>query len=156
MSKYAIGTTVSEDRSRVELERVLLKYGCNKLGVMTDLDNDVSVVMFEYNGWPVKMVVPMPSRDDKEFIETETGRERSESVASKAWEQARRQRWRVIVLMVKAKFEAILAGSASFEREFMSYFVLPGGRDVGDEIMDKLLNAKERGELPRALPEFKI
>jgi len=57
--------------------------------------------------------------------------------------------------MVKAKFEAILMGTVSFEHEFMAWIVLSSGGTVGDEIISKLWTAKEGGRM-KFLPEFKI
>jgi len=154
VGRYASNTQVSEDRSRAELERTLLRYGADKFGYF--FQEGMAIILFEFDGWPIRMNIPMPRRDEEEFMLTDTGRERVEGAALKAWEQAKRQRWRALVLMIKAKFEAILMGSASFEREFMGWIALPGGKTVGDEIIGKLLDAKEGGQMPKALPEFKI
>jgi hypothetical protein len=45
------------------------------------------------------------------------------------WEQACRQRWRALALVVKAKLEAVQSGIATFEDEFLAYTMLPERRD---------------------------
>jgi len=48
------------------------------------------------------------------------------------YEQARRQRWRILLLSVKAKLEEIEAGLISFDDQFLAYMALPDGSTVGD------------------------
>ncbi len=48
------------------------------------------------------------------------------------YEQARRQRWRILLLSIKAKLEEIEAGLISFDDQFLAYMALPDGSTVGD------------------------
>jgi len=47
-------------------------------------------------------------------------------------ENERRQRWRVMVMVTKAKLEAVACGISTIEREFLSDIVLPDGRTVAE------------------------
>ena len=48
-----------------------------------------------------------------------------------AWEQACRQRWRALLLIIRAKLEAAEAGISTLETEFLANIVLPDGRTAG-------------------------
>jgi hypothetical protein len=68
--------------------------------------------------------MPLPDRTKKAFTHMETGKRRTETQAQRAWEQAVRQRWRALVLVIKAKLEAVESGITSFEDEFLAHTVL--------------------------------
>lgn len=55
-----------------------------------------------------------------------------------AHEQADRQRWRALLLVIKAKLEAVESGIAIFEQEFLAFVVLADGRTVGDCVVPRL------------------
>jgi hypothetical protein len=68
------------------------------------------------------------------------------------WEQACRQRWRALNLVVKAKLEAVESGIATFEDEFLAYTMLPGGATVGQWLTPQLDEVYRRGDLSSVLP----
>jgi len=105
-------------------------------------------------GRQVRIQVPMPDRKDKQFWKTDTGRDRSESAALKEWEQACRQRYRALALVVKAKLEAVESGITTLEEEFMAHLVLPGGQTVGQRLLPEIDHAQRSGELPALLPHI--
>ncbi len=63
------------------------------------------------------MSVPVPARDDK---------------TEKQYEQELRQRWRILYMSMKMKFEEIDAGNISFEDQFLAQMTLPDGTTVAD------------------------
>ena len=81
--------------------------------------------------------------------------QRSRSQVENALQKAERQRWRALYLVVRAKLEAVEAGIAVFEEEFMAFIVIPGQNQTIGEI---LLPRIEAGtfDLSRALPEAGI
>lgn len=144
MARYATNTSVSPDRTRGEIESVLLRYGCERFGVMTERDR--AFVAFTINGLNVQIDVPLPSRDDPEFWTTDTGRERAESAAHKAYEQAVKSRWRALLLAIKAKLEAVETGISTIEQEFLPFVVLADGSTVGQTLIPHLQGQVERSE----------
>jgi hypothetical protein len=66
----------------------------------------------------------------------------------KEWEQASRQKWRVLLLTIKAKLNGIAEGVTTLEHEFMAFIVMPNGVTFGDFAMPKLLEAAETGTMP--------
>ena len=98
----------------------------------------------------IKFILPLPSKD--EFKKTPTGRDRSENSQYEVWEQACRQRWRALTLVIKAKLEAVECGISVFEDEFMANIVLPSGETVSDFMKPQIEQAYINGTVPKMLP----
>ncbi len=101
----------------------------------------------------IQFRLPLPDRDDSEFTRTPSlGNQRSQDAADKAWEQACRARWRALLLVIKAKLEAVEVGISTIEHEFLAWTVIPGdGRTVGEAIGPQMQRAVDTGETPRLL-----
>ncbi len=155
MTRYAANTEVSSSKSRDEIERTLERYGADQF--LYGWQDTNAVVGFRMNGRQVRFALPLPARDAKEFTEYESrGKQwlRTEEAARKLYEQAVRQRWRALALVIKAKLEAIESGISIFEDEFMANIVLPNGRLVGEEVRPAIANAYETGAMPTMLPDY--
>ncbi|WP_018865082.1 hypothetical protein [Thioalkalivibrio sp. ARh3] len=150
MSRYAAQTDVTSDRSRAEIERILQRY--NASSFMYGWEGDRAVVAFQMNDRRIRFDLPMPDRHSHLFTETDTGRARSESAAHKAWEQACRQRWRALALVIKAKLEAVESGITEFEGEFLAHIQLPDGQTAGAWMRPQIERAYQTGEMPALLP----
>lgn len=149
--RYASETEVTVERSKNELERILRRYGATAFGHMWD--QTAAVVVFEIHQRRVQMRLPLPDPQDHEFTMTPNTRvRRSPDAAAKAYEQAIRQRWRALVLIVKAKLEAVEAGISTVEREFLADIALPNGRTVGEWAGPQLAAAYDGGTMPALLP----
>lgn len=131
---YAENTEVSSDRSLAELTRTVRRYGADSFAYMTD--NEKAIVGFTVHGRQVRFILPMPDPKERRFTHSPArGTLRSKEAAEREYEQAVRQRWRALNLVVKAKLEAVEAGIVSFDQEFGMHMVLPGGRSVFEEVM---------------------
>lgn len=150
--RYASGTEVGADRSRAEIERTLSRYGASQF--MYGWDEHRAVLGFVADGRQVRFVLPLPDRDDREFHRTPTGRPRAKTSAAAAYEQAVRQRWRALALVIKAKLEAVETGIVAFEQEFLAHLVLPDGSTVGDAVAPRLAEAYDSGTTPALLPHY--
>jgi len=62
-----------------------------------------------------------------------------------AAEQACRQKWRALSLVVKAKLEAVESGITTFEDEFLAHIVLPNGQTVGEQALPRVREAYATG-----------
>lgn len=149
---YAENTSVSADKSRAEIERILQRYGADQF--LYGWDNSKAIIGFRMSGKQIRFLLPMPDRNDSQFTHTETGRKRVESQQFKEWEQACRQRWRALALVIKAKFEAVEAGISIFEDEFMANIVLPNGNTVSDFMLHQIDEAYNLGTMPKLLPDL--
>lgn len=150
MPTYASQTNVPSDKSRAEIERTLARYGASSF--MYGWDQTRAVIAFEMNGRRLKFILPMPERDSREFTHTPAkNQRRSAAAAEAAYDQAVRQRWRALALVIKAKLEAVEAGIAEFEEEFLAHIVLPNGRTVGDFMVPQIAAVYETGQMPPLL-----
>lgn len=146
---YAADTQVSSDRSRAEIERTLQRFGADAF--MYGWEAERAMVQFRAHGRYVKFELPMPDRE--EFALTPArGKRRSDSQIEAAYEQAVRQRWRALNLVIKAKLEAVEANISTFESEFLANVVLPNGETVGQWVMPQVDLAYEQGSMPKLLP----
>lgn len=149
--RYAEKTGVASDASRAEIERTLRRYGATAFSYgWTDIE---ASVMFELADRRMRFRLPLPDRRDREFTHTPgRGLARSAAAAEQAWEQAQRQRWRALALVIKAKLEAVEAGITTVEQEFLAHIQLPNGATFGDWARPQLALAYERGTMPALLP----
>ena len=151
MGTYAKDTNVSSELSRLEIEKTLIRYGATGFAYASEPGR--AMVGFCLQGRQVRFILPLPDIDDDEFRYTPARRnERTENARYDVWEQACRQRWRALLLVVKAKMEAIETGIALFDSEFMANIVLPGGGTVGDWMEPQIERAYLTGAVPAMLP----
>lgn len=152
MSTYAKDTSVSVSRSKAEIEQTVERYGAWQFN--SGWSGDRAVIGFTMEGRLVRFVLQLPSKDEAVFTETPTGKKRAAEAAHKAWEQACRQRWRALALVIKAKLEAVESGISVFEDEFMANIVLPNGNTVSQEVRPRIAHAYETREMPALLPDY--
>lgn len=145
--RYANKTGVGSDKSRAEIEKTLARYGATSFAYMTE--GDKAAIAFQAAGRRIRMIVPLP--DPQKFEKSPAGRRWPKERGLKAWEQAGRQRWRALALVVKAKLEAVESGVATFEQEFLAYTLLPNGKTAGDWILPQIGTAYESGKMPPLL-----
>lgn len=151
MTRYAAQTDVSSARSRDEIERILNRYKAT--GFMYGWEGTRAVIGFVIHNRQVRFVLPLPDRESREFRLTETGRTRTAASSSAAYEQAIKQRWRALALVIKAKLEAVETGIVSFDQEFMAQLVLPDGRMVVEHVLPRVVQAIDEGTIAALLPQ---
>jgi hypothetical protein len=148
MPTYAKDTDVSCARSRADIENTLQRYGAEQFAYATAPGK--ALIGFTMHDRQVRFILPLPKRE--EFRQTPAGRDRTPKSQDDAWEQACRQRWRALLLVIKAKLEATECGISTFESEFMANIVLPDNRTVGDFMLPQISAAYDSGKMPAMLP----
>lgn len=146
---YASQTSVTSDRSRAEIEKTLIRY--NATSFAYGWQDDAAMIGFKVNDRNIRFILPMPDRNDRRFTRTPTGRTRTGTAASDAYDQAVRQKWRALALVIKAKLEAVESGIVTFEDEFAMHMVLPGGRTVAEHVLPAIETAYATGRVPALL-----
>lgn len=145
---YAQNTDVSSEKSKMEIERTLRRYGAEEF--VQGWDSDKAVIMFRMENRRIRFYLPMP--DKSEFCKTDSGRTRDNPAAIEtAREQATRQRWRALALAIKAKLEAVASGITTFEEEFMAHVVMPNGQNLGAWVIPQIEEAYEKKKMPPLL-----
>ena len=131
--RFAETTKVPIERTKVELEKLLRGHGAK--GFVSGWDEHSDRVEFLYEGKHIRFTLPR------------------EVVTRSRQEQFDRSRWRALLLVVKAKLEAVKSGIAVFEQEFLGFIVVPGTGQTIYEHAKPRLEAKEftaAGLLPPA------
>jgi len=151
MPRFAADTSVSTESSRNEIERTLRRYGADEF--VYGWRANAAMIGFAYRNRQVQFLLPLPAKDEQRFLVTERrGTARDAATAERLWEQACRQAWRALNLVIKAKLEAVESAITTFDEEFLAHLVLPDGRAVGASIIPGIVKAYETGQTVPLLP----
>lgn len=129
-TRYAEKTKVPVEQSIADIRGVVARYDGQQF--VYGLGDDRAVIAFSKEGRQVRFYVSMKDRDP----------------------QDRRVAMRALLLVIKAKLEAVASGICIFEDEFLANIVLPDGSLVGAEVRKSIANAYDRGEMPKLLPDY--
>jgi hypothetical protein len=146
-ARYAEGTQVEVPKTRGEIEGLFVKHGATQSLTGADHANRSGFVAFVMKGRHYRLNVPPAPAPEPQ-------RGRRGFVKAKAPEQLERERWRALLLIVKAKLEIIRAGMATVEQEFLANTVLPDGSLVGDSLGPALDQMYATGKMLPLLPGF--
>jgi hypothetical protein len=137
---YAEGTTVPAERTRLEIEQLITKFVGDKGRRGVGFENGCAIIYFEKDTWAVQMKVRMPTSEEAAKIKNPLGRYRGPASPAQqaAWlEQQTKERWRQLLLVLKAKFTAYEHQIETFEQLFMAHLVV-GGQHVGEQLLPAL------------------
>lgn len=134
-NRYAEGTKVPAERSRMEIMSILRKHGAERTGFMSGPEGDQ--VAFVLHGRPYRLSILRPTEEEAigdrafthhgvDYIEKEVMR-----------------RWRATVLLLKAKLEFAEGDDVAVQRELMPYLLTAGGATLGELV--------ERGAVEQAV-----
>lgn len=139
---YAETTTVPAEKSRSAIEKLLRKHGATGIGSVWDEELFKQFIDFKM---PIgdrrlvcRLICPMPFAGDPHISHTATGKSRTASQIAASIKQVNRSRWRILLLMLRAKMEWIEIGGSTFEEEFLPNFVMPSGNTLGEEVINQL------------------
>lgn len=136
--RYAADTEVAPEKSKQQLERLLKDHGAKEFHSGWDAERDI--IEFGFRNLQIRFILKRPKRGD--FV-----RYRS---PERAMEQADRQRWRALYLVVRAKLEAVESGLAVIENEFLANIVTASNQTIGEILQPRL--AAGDFDVRRALP----
>ena len=138
MASYAQNTTVPVSRSREDIERTLNKYGAT--GFMYGQQGDIAAVAFEMNKRRYRMEIRYPRVDG------------ASNAAKARQEQEIKRLWRALLMVIKAKLEAVKSGIVSIEDEFLSYTVMPNNETVKQWLEPQIDEVYRSGKMPPLIP----
>jgi hypothetical protein len=128
--RFAEDTKVPVSQSLNEIQKTVSRYGGEQF--LQAIAEDRVIVGFTKEGRMVRFQVPQDPKDP----------------------QNNRRLCRALLLVLKAKLEAVTSGVAIFEDEFLANIVLPTGALVASEIRPALAAAYEGREMPALLPDY--
>lgn len=133
---YAKGTEVSVEKSEAEIKGLLRRYGATGFIIGEDIGR--AQVAFEMNERRVLFRMPLPQRNEQRFTHYKRGGsqwnlvKRADDAAIAAWQQGCREKWRALVLCIKAKLESVASGIETFDQAFLAHLMLPSGETMGE------------------------
>jgi hypothetical protein len=149
---YAQGTSVSVEKSKMELDVLLKKHGAQRRVFGDDSENGKAFVIFEIKERQFRLDVPLPKLSEFSIGEYRgKPAHRNPEQKERAHEQACRERWRAILLLVKAKLETIALGLSTVDREFLADLMLPNGRTVHSMLSAQVEEMYKLGGMPKLL-----
>lgn len=111
---YAKDTSVPVERTRAEIEKLVKKYGAK--GFSAGWLGDRANISFIAHDRQIRFTIIVPQQA-----------------------QAQRSRWRVLLLLVKAKLEAVDAKVVTFEEAFVGDIVMPNtGKTVWETVREPI------------------
>jgi hypothetical protein len=132
---YAEKTQVPVARTRVEIEALLERHKAKQYGTAVDYDRREARVQFRLENRIVRFLISLPPADS-----------RSEKFA-----RLERQRWRALLLVIKAKLESVESAIETFESAFLAQIVLPNDDTVGEAMAPLIAEAYTSGRMPKLL-----
>jgi hypothetical protein len=133
--RYAENTSVSVERSKLEIERLVQRYGAAQF--FSGWADGGSVIGFRMRDRFVRFRLPLPDKS---------------RLSQDRYDQEQRRRWRALVLVLKAKLTAVDTGISDFETEFLGNITVANGQTVGEWAKPQLAEMYERGNMPPLLP----
>jgi hypothetical protein len=160
---YAKGTTVAEEHSRAEIERTIKKHIGRDATFNYGHSPGRAAIQFSARGRQIKFELPLPTVKDA-LVKARDGRAPNKPPTAEqieAWlDDESRRRWRCMLLIIKAKFEAIdmklelceteEERSQVFDQEFLACIVVG---NAGQTLYQAIQEAKVNGQ--RLLPAVK-
>ncbi len=147
---YAKGTTVDISRPKAEIEFLLQRAGATNIFSGVEDAKATAWIMFVMQGCPFRESIRLPKPE--QFPHTATGLARKEKAAQQAYVQACKERFRGLVLLIKAKLLAISTGDRTWQQEFFPAMVLPSGRTVYEELGERAIEAVASGQQLALMP----
>lgn len=129
---FASKTRVPVDQTRVEIERTLSKYGAKSFAYYSE--DGRAIIVFEATDRRIRFDLPLPKGDTEKD------------------NQSRRQKWRALLLCIKAKLESVESKIETFEEAFLAHVVLPDGLTVGQHAKPAVEQAYKTGKMVALLP----
>ena len=147
---FAKGTTVPVEKTRMEIETTLTRYGAK--GFAYALQEARARIEFLAHSRRVRFDLELPPLKDFKRHPKFQWQVLTDNQAAERRDAEHRRLWRALLLAIKAKLEVVSSGIGLFEEEFLAYIVLPGGGTVAQEVMPNIASAYE-GKPIALLPE---
>lgn len=144
MTRFAASTSVPVERTRQEIESVLRRYGADQF--VSGWEHGRAMLGFRVHDRMVRFELPLPKESDYKWKWNATEAQKEKQIA-----QDDRQRWRALLLVIKAKLEAVESKIATFESEFLAHIVMPNNRTVGEILIPQLAAAYTSKTMPKLL-----
>ncbi|WP_437591528.1 hypothetical protein [Sorangium sp. So ce1000] len=130
------------EKSRIQIQELLQRYGADKFGYMHDNDTNVTTIQFRCRSRLVRFSLELPREESfREEVRCYNGKRLLPDDAVKArYERALRARWRAIVTAVRSKLVLVEFNISSWEDAWLAETVDPEtGKTVSELIKERRL-----------------
>jgi hypothetical protein len=131
---YAATTKKTPGESREAIEVALKRYGANGFAYAHDDEHAIAWVAFAVDKVRVRISVNLPRREDCK--------------SDSAYEQRLRTRWRMFLLLARARLESVAHRVQTLEEAFLPDLVTASGATVAEVLSPVLAMARATGTLP--------
>jgi|WetSurMetagenome_2_1015567.scaffolds.fasta_scaffold72590_4 hypothetical protein len=132
---YASNTTVPISKSRAEIEQLVFKYAGRDTTFSFGQMKGMAAIVFTAHGRQVKFTVPTTTFEEGQEKAKHKRCLHPTNTQIESWrDKEERRRWRALLLIIKAKLEAVASGIHTFEQEFLAHIVVSGDTTVYDRI----------------------
>lgn len=132
---YGETTSVAFEKSIAEIIGAVRKAGAEQIGQFEG--PDYYAVQFVIGDRLIRFHLPFPSLDS---IPTHDARRKTLTAAHRMAKlgQAKRQRGRALLLVIKAKLESVESGIETLEQAFLAHVVMADGKTVYERIAEPI------------------
>jgi hypothetical protein len=131
MAEYAARTKVPATQTRLEIEGLMKRRGADQF--FSGDDGKTAILAFRLHGRHIRFTLPFAGARNQQQV---------------------RSRWRAMLLVIKAKLEAIDIGILTVEDAFLGETILPNRETVADYMRPQIAAAYKSGDMPKALPYY--
>lgn len=129
---YAKGTKVPVERSKVEIETLLVKHKARSTAFFSAEEG--AAVAFDMQDRRILFKIGLPKGETDKAA------------------RGRREKWRALLLSIKAKLVSVESGIETFENAFMAHIVMPDGQTVSDHVRPRIEAAYKEQKMVPLLP----
>lgn len=120
MARYAEGTRVPVSQSRAEIERILERFGASHF--LYSAQAGKVTIAFRSHDRNVRFDLPLPTQ----------------ARSQEALDRATREKWRALVLAIKAKLSSVESQIETFEEAFYAHVVMGDGQTIYEATRERL------------------
>jgi len=128
MGEYAARTKVPAERTRLEIEHIMQQRGADQF--FSGADKDRAMLAFRIRERHMRFTLPLAGSRSPQQVNS---------------------RWRALLLVIKARLEAIDLGIMTFEEAFLAETVLPDRSTVAETMLPQIESAYVTGKMPPLL-----
>ena len=130
---YASRTKVPVEKTKIEIEATLKRYGADRFAYFSE--SAKAIIVFEVQQRRVRFDLPFEREGNSESAQ-----------------RHQRERWRALLLCIKAKLESVTSNIETFEEAFLAHVVMPDGQTVYQHTAPRIEQIAKGGELRPLLP----
>lgn len=157
---YAKGTNVKISDTQAEIQALLERHGATAFVSGYQSDPPVMAITFEIDGMRFRYALPLPTANDDAIRyvsvnQSSRRRERSALQIEGRIIQARRERWRALLLVIKGQLVAVDLGIKTLAEALIAEAVIisaPGQPTVREWLKPQLLLMADQHTPPPLLP----